>query len=219
MVLATIVYNEAARIEGMLDSCLGVVTAVMAVDQSSTDETVGVLTRWCEKNSLPLYLMAEPNRGFSEASRPTLESVIRNSGIAVDWVLFLDADERLGPELKQVLLNWPDPPVNGCYIRRRNQFLSPSDKLLGETIEDNQLRLLRWPWCAQSTDLHTTFIASPHFLIQEEMLHVKSLPELEDDVSRYNRLRPGYSRQWNSQWPDEWFRVGVDEAIRRAKEA
>lgn len=49
-----------------------------------------------------------------------------------DWVLFLDSDEILSPELKDEIKNLnPDPQVNGYYITRRG------------TTEEKLLRLAR----------------------------------------------------------------------------
>lgn len=58
-----------------------------------------------------------------------------------DWILFLDADERISPALADELRDWyPADEINGYAIRRVNFYWGRPVRLLGR---DEQMRLFR----------------------------------------------------------------------------
>ncbi len=79
-----------------------------------------------------------------------------------DWILSLDADEELSPELRtQMLLLLPsNPPVDAYFIKRRNQFLGRWIKR-GGFYPDPKLRLFR--------RAAANFSQQPHF--EERPVH------------------------------------------------
>lgn len=207
----------------MLDSCIGIISHIVAIDQSSTDDTTEKLTAWSKENNVPCIVLINEKMGSSEFSRTNLVDAIGSSGYPLDWVLVLDGDEELTQPLRERLVDVMYNPSaysqTGYYIRRRNIFSSASGSSLGETVEDNQLRLLRWPIRDQENRLHTTFRAHSTGLIQEEMLHRKSAAETLAAALRYEELWPGYCDLWNSQWPSHWWDKGVLYTLREASKA
>lgn len=99
--LCMIVRNEEQNLSECLDSVKNVVDEIIVIDTGSTDETVGIAESygaqvehfpWCDD--------------FSKARN---ESIKYASG---DWILWLDADERLLPESIPVLQDLLRPVKN-----------------------------------------------------------------------------------------------------------
>ena len=105
---------------------------VIIIDSGSTDRTVAIA------RSFGARVTAEPWKGFSAQ---------KNSAIAKcrgTWILSLDADEELSPELaRQIETLLPsNPPVDAFFLRRRNLFLGRWMRH-GGYYPDPKLRLFR----------------------------------------------------------------------------
>jgi glycosyltransferase involved in cell wall biosynthesis len=129
--VAIITKNEEANLARTLAS-VQFADQIVVLDSGSTDRTVEIA---CAANAT---VYQEPWHGFAAA---------KNSAIAKctgTWVLSLDADEELTPELqKQIKMLLPlDPPADAYYIRRRNLFLGRWIKR-GGFYPDPKLRLFR----------------------------------------------------------------------------
>jgi len=98
--LSMIVRDEAARLQACLDSVRGFVDEMVVVDTGSRDDTAAIASR-C---GATVHQLSWPG-DFAPARNSALELV---SG---DWVLVLDADERLRPEAWEplnLLMEQPD---------------------------------------------------------------------------------------------------------------
>ena len=104
-----IVKNEAAFLEGCLSSLKGHVDEIVIVDTGSNDETLEIARKFdCT------LLQQEWRHDFSAARNTAIENA------SCDWILYIDADERLscpkGVTLKQHL---PDPETVAARVRFR----------------------------------------------------------------------------------------------------
>lgn len=129
--------------EGVLDECLKSVSwvqEIIVVNSSSTDKTLEIARKYTDKIfTRPNNLMLNVNKnfGFSKATG--------------EWILSLDADEKITPELAEEIKSeirpvprWgnPESETNGFWIPRKNI-------IFGKWIEhtgwypDHQLRLFR----------------------------------------------------------------------------
>ena len=132
--VAIITKNEEANLPRTLAS-VQFADEIVVVDSGSTDRTVEIARVF----NATVY--EEPWQGFAGT---------KNSAIAKckgDWILSLDADEELTPELQQqirVLLasNPAKPLPDAYYLRRRNLFLGRWIKH-GGFYPDAKLRLFR----------------------------------------------------------------------------
>lgn len=126
-------YNEEAKIEECLKSAF-FTDEIVFVDSSSTDRTVAIAKKYTNKiYARPNNLMLNINKnfGFTKATG--------------DWILSLDADEQITPELKNEILsaisNTPSA-IRGYWVPRKNI-------IFGKWIQsdmwwpDYQLRLFR----------------------------------------------------------------------------
>ncbi len=108
-----ITYNEQRNIRACLETVRWA-DEIVVVDCFSTDDTVEICKEYTQKiyqRSWPGYGL-QKNFGIEQASK--------------DWILILDADERVTPELKQeiqAVLNDPsDREIVAYEIPRRNYF-------------------------------------------------------------------------------------------------
>ncbi len=129
--VAIITKNEEANLTRTLAS-VRFADQIVVLDSGSTDRTVEIA------RAANAAVYQEPWAGFAAA---------KNSAIAKctgAWVLSLDADEELTPELQTEIhsLLSSDPPVDAYFIRRRNLFLGRWIRH-GGFYPDPKLRLFR----------------------------------------------------------------------------
>ena len=116
--LTTVVltYNEELNLPGCLESLQALGCEVFAVDSGSTDRTVEIA------ETAGAQLVYHPFQSQAQQLNWALE----NLPLKEQWVLRLDADERLTPELTQELsatLPAADDEVSGFYVKRRVYFM------------------------------------------------------------------------------------------------
>jgi glycosyltransferase involved in cell wall biosynthesis len=130
--------NEAAHIGAALES-VGWADERLVVDSGSTDDTVAIARRHAD------LVVVRDWPGYSEQKNHAA-SLARH-----DWILSLDADERVTPELAaeiQTLLA-AEPPARGYRIPRVTWYLGRWIRST-DWFPDHQLRLYdrrrgRWP--------------------------------------------------------------------------
>jgi glycosyltransferase involved in cell wall biosynthesis len=125
--------NEEAKIEQALASLQGIADETIVVDSGSTDGTLAI----CRRHTERIYQRSW--RGYREQKQFATDLA------SYDWVLSLDADEMLSPELRVELQRWKcqgGEDFVGYTFRRKTLFM-------GRWIEhttwypDWQLRLFR----------------------------------------------------------------------------
>ncbi len=129
--VAIITCNEEQNLPRTLDSVRWA-DEIIVVDSGSTDRTLDIA------RSFGATVLEHPWQGFAAQ---------KNFAIAQcksTWVLSLDADEELSPELqRQIRTLLPsDPPVDAYALNRRNLFLGRWIKR-GGFYPDPKLRLFR----------------------------------------------------------------------------
>jgi glycosyltransferase involved in cell wall biosynthesis len=130
VILAT--YNEENNLRACLESIKSLASEIVIVDGSSTDKTVAIAKEFKAKVTIkdnPLM--------FHKNKQLAIE------GATGDWILYLDADERVSTELKKEILKAiQESHYSGFWIPRKNI-------IFGKWIEhtgwwpDRQLRLFR----------------------------------------------------------------------------
>jgi len=113
VVLAT--YNEEKNLASCLDSVKDIADEIIIVDGTSKDKTVEIAKKYGAKVKVTV--------------NPTNFHINKQKAIDMatkDWILQLDADEHVGPELKeeikQILEKDPEE-FNGYWMPRKNWFL------------------------------------------------------------------------------------------------
>ena len=133
--VAIIARDEERHIGDAIASVAGLADEVVVLlDDRTSDRTAAI----CAERGARVLL--EPWRGFSGQHNYAL-SICQGA-----WVLFLDADERVQPELageiRSLLASPPDDALAGCWIPRHNLFFGRPVRG-GGWYPDHQLRLLR----------------------------------------------------------------------------
>lgn len=130
-----VTYNEEANIARTLDSVKGIADEMIVVDSGSTDKTVELARARGAK------VFAEEWKGFARQKNSAMAKA------AGDWILSLDADEEVSPELaasiKAALKSGQSAPAfDGYTMARRNLYLGRWLKRSGY-YPDRKLRLVR----------------------------------------------------------------------------
>jgi glycosyltransferase involved in cell wall biosynthesis len=145
--IAIIAKDEQRHIGAALESVVGLADEVIVLLDSRTSDRTAAISR--EHGA---RVIVEPWRGFAAQRNRALDLC------AGDWVLFLDADERVSPELQIEILQIVDcklqieptqstiynlqSAIVGYWIPRQNQFFGQVLRG-GGWYPDHQLRLLR----------------------------------------------------------------------------
>jgi glycosyltransferase involved in cell wall biosynthesis len=130
--VAIVTFNEEENLARTLSS-VAFADQILVVDSGSTDRTVEIA------RTFNTTVLERPWPGFAAQKNFAL------SQCTGDWILSLDADEELSPELQQEIrqtLSRRPPSFDAFYLKRRNLFLGRWIKH-GGFYPDPKLRLFR----------------------------------------------------------------------------
>ncbi|MGC2697208.1 MAG: glycosyltransferase family 2 protein [Candidatus Angelobacter sp.] len=127
-----ITLNEEANIARTLKSVKEIADEMIVVDSGSTDGTAGIAQSFGAK------VFIEPWKGFARQKNSSLEKA------SSDWVLSLDADEEVSPELAASIkaLKSGAPQFAGYTMNRRNMYFGKWIRRSGY-YPDPKLRMIR----------------------------------------------------------------------------
>ncbi|EFO9359710.1 glycosyltransferase family 2 protein, partial [Escherichia coli] len=111
-------FNEQLHIERCLKSLEGVNCNCIIIDSESTDDTVKI----AKENNAIVYINKWPGNHAAQ-----FQWALKNCKIETPWLMKLDADEYLTPELKKEInesLSELPPEITGIYLKRRMYFMS-----------------------------------------------------------------------------------------------
>jgi len=132
--LAVISFNEEARIGRCLASVRGLAREIVVIDSGSTDRTVAIAEE-SEARVIP-----QPWLGYRDQKQKALESC------SEPWVLMLDCDEELSPELRDAIARFFSSGdaewFRGARFARCTRFLGRWIRH-GDWYPDTQLRLVQ----------------------------------------------------------------------------
>jgi glycosyltransferase involved in cell wall biosynthesis len=129
--VAIVTFNEEENLARTLASVTWA-DQILVVDSGSTDRTVEIA------HTFNATVLERPWPGFAAQKNFAL------SQCTGDWILSLDADEELTPELQQQIRQTlsAQPTADAFYLKRRNLFLGRWIKH-GGFYPDSKLRLFR----------------------------------------------------------------------------
>jgi glycosyltransferase involved in cell wall biosynthesis len=131
LTLSMIVRNAAAQLPECLESALGVADEIIIADTGSTDETVSVAT------NLGARVLSIPWSDDFAAARNLALAEVKS-----DWVLVLDADERLDDAAAQeIALLLANGPADAYQVTIRNYVASLEDRIWDRAAKPNDSRL------------------------------------------------------------------------------
>jgi glycosyltransferase involved in cell wall biosynthesis len=167
--------NEEERIQDCLES-VAWARDIVIVDAESTDRTVEIAQKFTAR------VFVRPWAGFAAQKNFALAQTTQ------PWVLSLDADERVTPQLRQQIedILAADGPLDGYYLPRKNLFQGRWIRH-GTWYPDYQLRLFRRSLGTfRSVSVHESVQVKGRLeYLQAPLLHF-SYQGIEDFVRRSN---------------------------------
>jgi glycosyltransferase involved in cell wall biosynthesis len=187
--VTVITLDEEQRLRACLES-VAWADEIVVVDAESRDKTAQIAREFTER------VVVRPWPGFTAQKNFALEQATG------DWVLSLDADEEVSPELRdeiQSLLAQP-PPCDGYAVPRKNIFWGRWIRH-GGLYPDWQMRLFRRPR-GRFVDraVHESVqVEGPVARLRGALLH-RSYRDVSDFLARADR--------YSTLAADEWLRSG-----------
>ncbi len=178
--VAIITKDEERNIRECLES-VGWADDIVVVDSFSSDRTVEI----CREFGARVF--EEEWKGYPGQKNSALQKT-RN-----EWVLSLDADERVNPELRREMESalCENPSVDGYFLARKNFFLGRWIRYCG-WYPDRNLRLFRKSRGSfqeravhEKVELRGKTADLQHPLVHETY---RSLPEYFERMNRYSTL-------------------------------
>ncbi len=212
-----VTFNEQANLPRCLASVRDWVDEIVVVDSGSTDGTRGIARDYGARLERQEWL------GYRDQKNVALEHCTR------PWVLALDADEEVSPEMRESIFRFFDPAggherADGAVFNRRTWFI---DRwiLHGDWYPDRKLRLFRRERARWSGSPEHDFIQlegeSVH--LAGDLLH-HSFPDMSRFVSKINGFSDVYlqrmvedGRRWSlaSNLFRPWWRFFRGYVLRR----
>ena len=113
--VAIVTLNEEANLPRLLESVRGLASEIVVIDSGSTDRTEAIA------RAAGARFSTAPWAGFTVQKNRSLDACTQ------PWVLFLDADEALSPELaaslRALFAGGRTPPADGYQLNRRTWYL------------------------------------------------------------------------------------------------
>ena len=183
--VVVITRNEEDRIAECLESVHWAAERII-LDDFSTDRTVEIAKRFTDRII---------------QRRMDVEGIHRNIAYSLasqEWVLSLDADERVTPELREEITHLLEgsPALHGYTIPRRN-FLGRRWLRHGGFYPSPQLRLFRrGRFRYEEVEVHPrAFLDGETGCLKNDLIHY-SYRDLEDFVAKLNRQTTLEARKW-----------------------
>lgn len=154
---------------------------VMVADDGSSDSSTEI-ARYYDVNLIRL----EPTDSFSEKRNQTLKHIKEG------WVLFIDADEKISPELAKAIESKLDSSDCDGYFLKRSDFFLGKKLTYGETGSMWLLRLARFEAGQWQRRVHETWAVSGRIgrIESGEIIHTPhaTLESFMDSINRYTTL-------------------------------
>ena len=115
LTIVILTLNEEKNISYALKNVIGWAKKVYVLDSGSTDRTVEIAEKMGAKVFFRKFDTYAKQRNYA----------IKELPIETEWMMFLDADEYILPELKEEIAETlkSNPKENGFYLRRRFYFM------------------------------------------------------------------------------------------------
>lgn len=123
--------NEEKHIRDCIESCLPVADEVIVIDDGSTDQTVAIAEELGSK-----VVQHALNRDWAQ------QRMFAISQATCDWILFVDADERISSELAQEIRHVIDIGVKQSFTIQRENVFHHNRATHGVLRPDRVLRLM-----------------------------------------------------------------------------
>lgn len=193
-----ITHNEETSLEGALKSVAGVASEIVVVDSFSTDNTVKIAKKYTNRVFERAWTNFADQKNFanSKASHP--------------WILSLDADERVSPELRAELadLRKAEPHCPAFSIPRQVFYLGRWIRHSG-WYPDRKLRLFRKDKaCWEGEYVHEKLVIEGPVGKLRGSLHHFTYRNIAEHLARINKFSDlGAQKLYAQQKKCRWYHL------------
>lgn len=171
-----ITFNEGKNISEVLE-CFDICDEIVIVDSFSTDKTVEIASQ-----NPKVKIFRNKFEDFTKQRNFALEKASN------DWILFLDGDERITPELKaEILAELKKPLKKEAYYFFRKFYFAGKPLNFSGTQTDKNFRLFRKSKCTYTSEkkVHETLIVDGEIgQLKNKLLHYS----VEDYCSYHRKM-------------------------------
>jgi len=175
--IVIITQNEEDRVEQTLKSCSEIADEIVVVDSFSTDKTIDILKKYKVKIFQKKFIDYGSQKNFAMGKAKN------------EWILNLDADERVSKELKENILKLKQKykiDTDGFLINRKTFYMGKWIKHSG-WYPDRKLRLFRKSKSRWQGRIHERLILNGKIQkINGDILHF-TYRNITDHIKRINR--------------------------------
>jgi len=171
-----ITYNEERRLEAALKSVGGIASEIIVVDRCSTDDTVSIAKKYTGRVYKRRWTNFADQKNFG------------NAKAVHPWILSLDADERLSPELQEEIarLKSEEPEYAAFSMPRQSFYLGRWIRHSG-WYPDRKIRLFRKDKARWEGEyVHESLIVSGGVRKLRGALHHFTYAGIHDHIKRIN---------------------------------
>lgn len=203
--------NEQHNIRACIASCHEIADEVVVADSGSTDETMAIAREFPK-----VRIIEREYRTSGDFKNWAIPQA------ANDWILLLDADERLTCELEQEIVGLlaGEPECDGYWMYRANHFMGHSVPY-GDSATDKVIRLFRRDVSRYEgpSDHGEVAVSTGNVgVLKSKLLHytVWNYDQLFHKYHRYTTLQ---AQQWHEAGKDTtYFRLLVRPVLRFLRE-
>lgn len=178
-----ITFNEEKNIQEILDD-FSICNEIIVVDSFSSDQTVAIA-----QQNPKVKIIQHVFEDFTKQRNVALDAA------ANDWVLFLDGDERITPELRQeIILELDKADKKDAYYFYRKFYFAGKPIHFSGTQTDKNFRLFRKSKCRYVADkkVHETLAVNGSIgVFNNKLLHfsVSDYDSYKDKMIHYGDLK------------------------------
>lgn len=185
--VVTLTKNSSEIIEDCLKSVSGWVEEIVIVDDNSRDNTLEIVRKYTDWIFVKKWEKEGAHRNFAYARAKC------------DYILSLDSDERVTPELKQEIINLfkEGPKYNGYNIPHRN-FIGSHWIKYGGWYPNAKLKLFRKDQFKyeEEAEYHPrAFLEGKTFTLKSDIIHY-AYRNFENLFSKLNHQTNFEARKW-----------------------
>ncbi len=189
-------YNEEDNIEECLKS-VDFADEIIVVDSFSTDRTPEIAKKYATK-------FVQHEYGYSARQKNWIIPQAK-----YEWILLVDADERVTPQLREEILRELESPRYDAYWIRRRNFFWNKEIRYGSWGRDKVIRLFRRDLSRyEDKEVHAEIIVDGKVgFLKEKLLHY-TYKGLDDYLKRLNRYSVwGANQRLKEGWKGRWYHV------------
>jgi glycosyltransferase involved in cell wall biosynthesis len=195
-----ITYNEEKRLEAALKSVADIASEIVVVDRFSDDDTVKVAKKYTDLVFQRKWTNFADQKNFG------------NNNTSFPWILSLDADERVSPELREEILSLKEgEPGCSAFSMPRQAFYLGRWIRHGGWYPDRKTRLFqkdsaRW----EGEYVHESLVVDGKVNLLKGSLHHFTYRNIRDHLERLNSFSGlGAQKLYARKKKCRWYHMGI----------